>query len=205
MSETTVTSVTESPSPRSRRRRRGLGAVIVLTAVLGIAGAAGAHHTGFPDVPSGAYFHEPVGWAAGNGITDGYGETGLFRPELEVTRGEVVTFLHRNHKAFNPTQTLAAQVNITPTGIPQLPYQTSLGHHVGGAGTNAVASGVYIVAFDRDIGGCWYQATPLSTAARTATVSQHNNTHALQVRVRDENGAASNSAVHVTVTCPNAS
>jgi hypothetical protein len=82
------TSVTEFPSPRSRRRRHGLGAVMVLTAVLGIAGVAGAPHTGFPDVHSGAFYHDPVGWAVSYGITDGSGDSGLFRPELDVTRGE---------------------------------------------------------------------------------------------------------------------
>ncbi|MGN0335018.1 MAG: discoidin domain-containing protein [Lachnospiraceae bacterium] len=49
---------------------------------------------GFTDVPSDAYYADAVAWAVKEGITDGWTET-LFAPELECTRGQVVTFLWR--------------------------------------------------------------------------------------------------------------
>ncbi len=55
----------------------------------------------FQDVQdSGAYFYEPVYWAVGQGITNGYTDskgnlTGLFGPEDICTRAQIVTFLYR--------------------------------------------------------------------------------------------------------------
>ena len=48
----------------------------------------------FTDVPSGAYYHDAVLWAAENGITTGVTAT-EFRPGSPCTRGQVVTFLWR--------------------------------------------------------------------------------------------------------------
>lgn len=51
----------------------------------------------FPDVDEGSFYHKAVLWAAERGITLGM-DGGLFRPELECTRGQIVTFLYRDAK-----------------------------------------------------------------------------------------------------------
>ena len=48
----------------------------------------------FSDVPTGSYFAEAVAWAAANGVTEGVG-SGLFGPDSNCTRGQIVTFLYR--------------------------------------------------------------------------------------------------------------
>ena len=48
----------------------------------------------FADVPVDAYYYEAVKWAAEKGITGGIGN-GLFAPDLNCTRAQIVTFLWR--------------------------------------------------------------------------------------------------------------
>ena len=48
----------------------------------------------FTDVPVGSYFADAVAWAASNGVTTGIGG-GLFGPNNDCTRGQIVTFLWR--------------------------------------------------------------------------------------------------------------
>ena len=48
----------------------------------------------FSDVPTGSYFADAVAWAAANGVTEGIGG-GLFAPDNDCTRGQIVTFLYR--------------------------------------------------------------------------------------------------------------
>ena len=48
----------------------------------------------FADVPVDSYFAEAVAWAASNGVTEGVGN-GLFAPDNNCTRGQIVTFLWR--------------------------------------------------------------------------------------------------------------
>ncbi|MGM7670136.1 S-layer homology domain-containing protein [Microbacterium sp. A93] len=48
----------------------------------------------FPDVPSTHPFHGEISWLAAEGISIGYAD-GTFRPNRDVTRGEMVTFLYR--------------------------------------------------------------------------------------------------------------
>lgn len=50
--------------------------------------------TAFPDVPSSAYYAEPVKWAAEKGITSGTKDGG-FAPGNTCTRAQIVTFLYR--------------------------------------------------------------------------------------------------------------
>lgn len=47
----------------------------------------------FTDVPADADYAAAVNWAAGLGITNGYGDE--FRPDEVCSRGQIVTFLHR--------------------------------------------------------------------------------------------------------------
>ena len=48
----------------------------------------------FSDVPTDSYFADAVAWAAANGVTEGVGG-GLFAPDNDCTRGQIVTFLFR--------------------------------------------------------------------------------------------------------------
>jgi len=49
----------------------------------------------FKDVPEDAYYYDPVMWAVGKGVTNGYGEADTFAPDIDCTRGQIVTFLWR--------------------------------------------------------------------------------------------------------------
>ena len=68
-------------------------ALAVLAVVLVAPATALATHV-FDDVDDGAFYAEPVEWAADNGITTGKSPT-QFAPLDSVTRGESVTFLKR--------------------------------------------------------------------------------------------------------------
>ena len=48
----------------------------------------------FSDVPTDSYYAEAVAWASANGVTEGIG-SGLFAPDSDCTRGQIVTFLYR--------------------------------------------------------------------------------------------------------------
>ena len=48
----------------------------------------------FSDVPTDSYFADAVAWAAANGVTEGIGG-GLFAPDNDCTRGQIVSFLFR--------------------------------------------------------------------------------------------------------------
>ncbi len=50
---------------------------------------------GFVDVKSADYYYNAVIWAVANEITNGTDAT-HFSPSATCTRGQVVTFLHRN-------------------------------------------------------------------------------------------------------------
>ena len=51
----------------------------------------------FSDVPVDSYFAEAVAWAASNGVTTGIG-SGLFGPNNNCTRAQIVTFLWRAYR-----------------------------------------------------------------------------------------------------------
>ena len=56
--------------------------------------AAGDGRTAFTDVPENAYYAPAVKWAADNGVTEGIGG-GLFGPNNDCTRAQIVTFRYR--------------------------------------------------------------------------------------------------------------
>lgn len=58
----------------------------------------------FADVSETAWFADAVNWAASNGITSGIG-SGLFAPDGQCTRGQVVTFLWRAAGCPEPVST----------------------------------------------------------------------------------------------------
>jgi SpoIID/LytB domain protein len=59
---------------------------------------------GFPDVPAGSYYAAGVAWLAEKGITDGYGNTGLYEPHIAVTRAQMAAFLWRMMGSPNSNQ-----------------------------------------------------------------------------------------------------
>lgn len=54
----------------------------------------------FSDVKDGAWYTKAVSWGVENGIVDGVGG-GLFAPNREITREELVTVLYRFHSKWN--------------------------------------------------------------------------------------------------------
>ncbi|MBE6932989.1 MAG: S-layer homology domain-containing protein [Ruminococcaceae bacterium] len=61
--------------------------------------------TAFLDVPTNAYYYEPVVWAVANGITNGTGDGSTFSPDMNCSRAQVVTFLWRAAGAPEPVST----------------------------------------------------------------------------------------------------
>jgi hypothetical protein len=61
--------------------------------------AGGGH--GFTDVPPGAYYEQAVEWAVQEGITTGTSST-RFSPNVDVTRGQTILFLHRYDASLSP-------------------------------------------------------------------------------------------------------
>ena len=49
----------------------------------------------FTDVKAGEFYYDAVLWAVENGITNGYGSSTTFCPDITCTRGQIVTFLYR--------------------------------------------------------------------------------------------------------------
>lgn len=77
--------------------------------------AAGANP--FTDVQAGAYYYDAVLWAVEKGITSGTSAT-TFSPDMTVTRGQTVTFLHRANgspaaSGSNPFTDVAADAYYT--------------------------------------------------------------------------------------------
>ena len=64
----------------------------------------------FEDVASDSWYYKAVLWAVQNGITNGIDAT-HFGPDLDVTRGQVVTFMYRAVKASAPAESVFADVD----------------------------------------------------------------------------------------------
>ena len=64
----------------------------------------GAAALGFTDVPTDAYYYEPVQWAVESGVTKGTSDT-TFSPDATCTRAQVVTFLWRAAGTPEPSST----------------------------------------------------------------------------------------------------
>ena len=61
--------------------------------------SAGWFPTEFSDVEAWAWYAEPILWASQAGVVTGYGETGTFGPNDDVTREQAATMLYRYMKA----------------------------------------------------------------------------------------------------------
>lgn len=67
---------------------------MVVTILYRLDGATSQAAVPFADVTAGAWYYEAVGWAAANGIVEGY-EDGTFRPTTNVTREQLAVILYR--------------------------------------------------------------------------------------------------------------
>ncbi|MFC4769170.1 S-layer homology domain-containing protein [Effusibacillus consociatus] len=72
--------------------------VLVLTLALSTVGSAAVASNYFTDVPSDAWYHTAVNALKDWGITSGYPD-GTFKPENNITRGEVASMIYREHQA----------------------------------------------------------------------------------------------------------
>ena len=94
-----------------------LNRAMMVTILYRIAGAPATQGTpAFTDVPAGEFYTAPVVWAVANGITNGVSEH-LFAPGKQLTRQELVTFLHRfaKHMEYdvNATTDLSAYTDVS--------------------------------------------------------------------------------------------
>lgn len=69
----------------------------------------------FVDVPAGQWYSDAVAWAAQAGIAQGF--DGLFRPDDQITRQEMVTLIHRYDQSLSPAIG-DSYVNIIPVPEP---------------------------------------------------------------------------------------
>ena len=136
------------PSPTAVRHRPAVAArllaalVAAATLALGLCAADPAEATvSFPDVPSGHYAAAAVGWGVEHELTRGVGATGLFMPDRDITRAELVTLLWRSAGA--------------PVVSGSLPVDVPAGHYaataVRWALTEGVTTGAVTFAPDRPI------------------------------------------------------
>ena len=71
-----------------------VAAVVLLGGVFLGGGLVARATNDFPDVPTGAFYHDAVSFLKANGITVGFPD-GTYRPNNNVTRGEMAVFLQR--------------------------------------------------------------------------------------------------------------
>ena len=64
----------------------------------------GTYHTKFSDCDDSAWYAKAVAWAHSVHIVQGYGDTGEFRPDQQISRQEVATMLSRYEKYVAPAQ-----------------------------------------------------------------------------------------------------
>jgi len=88
-------------------KKRIFPLVLILALLLAALPVTASAAGGFTDVSDSDWFARAVEWAVDWGVTNGTGD-GAFSPELQCTRGQVVTFLWRAHgrpepaAGFNP-------------------------------------------------------------------------------------------------------
>lgn len=86
----------------------------------------------YADVAADRYFDRPISWMADEGITDGFGNTGRFEPNLAVTRAQAVTFLWRMEGKPSVS---------TPHGFPDVPRDSYYEPAVRWAKANGITDG----------------------------------------------------------------
>ena len=118
----TTTHRLNSPrAPRNSRNASRLTALLVTLALLAVTAPAlpAAGTATFGDVPAGDVHAAGITAVAEAGITTGYAD-GTFRPGLDVTRGQMATFLYRGLSLTDPGGTVFPDVaddNVHAPGI----------------------------------------------------------------------------------------
>jgi hypothetical protein len=81
-------------------------------------------NSGFQDVPTGSYYAQAVTWAASKGIAQGVTDT-AFRPNQNLTREQLVTFLYRYAQAMGyqtrAYNNLSKYADVSETGSYAIP------------------------------------------------------------------------------------
>ena len=78
--------------------------------------------TFFPDVHSSMYYTAAINGAYYSGIVTGYGDTGLFKPDQNITREELATIIWRfATKQLGPSPATAAYMKGDPTKFNSMP------------------------------------------------------------------------------------
>jgi hypothetical protein len=204
-------------------------ALSILVAALLVPATAWASHV-FDDVPDDKFYAGPVEWAYDNNITTGKTATS-FAPDDNVTRGESVTFLQRYNDnivdpAINDLESdvadNATDIADLATDIAEMPsvYTARVDSDgsflAGSSGTTSsrTSTGFYTVVFPVEISDCIWQATPtndiglfLFDADQVFVALQQGFTGAvadedtIRVRMKDEDGAATNNRFDLVVHC----
>ncbi len=119
--------------------KKSLALIMALALLVGTLAVSSSAAGPFTDVPSDAYYAEPVAWASEQGITSGTSAT-TFSPDNPCTRAQVVTFLWRAMGSPDP----ATSVNPF-TDVPAGQYYTD---PVLWAVKNGITSGTSTTTFD---------------------------------------------------------
>ncbi len=139
-------------------------ALLAIASVVGafVAGSASAQRSRtFDDVPSGSYYEDAAYWAVDNAITTGCGDD-KFCPDTPLTRAQMITFLHRYHKALGG----GSNTSVTTTTAPPTTTTTTI------ARTSTSVEG----DLGDDIAGWRYNSsTGAGGVAHTYTSSQLSN------------------------------
>ena len=111
--------------------------IATIALVFLIGGISGVYaSTGFDDVPEEHTHAAGVRWAVSHGIVKGRSPD-KFDPDTPVTRGEMVTILHRYNDKFGPVQYTEADLHwpgnlVLRVGVDIQPGTYSVTYHYGG-------------------------------------------------------------------------
>lgn len=188
-------------------------ALSILAIALLVPATAYATHV-FDDVPDGAFYADPVEWAADNSITTGK-TPDTFAPLDNVTRGESVTFLQRYHDnvaqpGIDAAQATADANTATLAGLPEILFATIASDGEVYEGSLGLVSsvrdstGTYTLTFDRDVFSCAATTADLVfVGTRDVTADPtFGGLGEVDVRVTDETGTLEDTFFNIIVACP---
>lgn len=96
----------------NKKLRKTIFGVAIAGSVIAGGGVAYASHS-FPDVPTSNQFHDDIDFMESRNISGGFGD-GTYRPNNNVTRGQMARFMNKLADALTPTVLQAGSVsNIT--------------------------------------------------------------------------------------------
>lgn len=118
-------------------------ATIIISAIVAVTIATQSVAGAFGDVEDDQYYSDAVAWMVDEGITTGV-EAGCFGPGLDVTRGQVATFLYRLDRALGNQPAAGDHPFIDVTSGYQ---QDPVGWMFDAGLTTGVAPGLYLPSF----------------------------------------------------------